>query len=722
MHRYRIVVVGALVASMLPAMPALAAQGKGRSASGPHTSEIVVKYRDPSRGHAVRAEVNARLVDRVPQEALEVIDPAGSVEDAISELEADPNVLYAEPNYLYEASAVTPNDPRYSSMWALEKIGMPAAWSVTTGSAEVTVAVVDSGIAMRHPDLAPNIWANPGEISNGKESNGIDDDGNGYVDDWRGWDWVEKDNRPGDEHGHGSHVAGTIAARGNDSFGVAGINWDVSLVPLRGLDHTGIGNSADIASAFHYAGELGVDVVNASFGGTGQSLAILEAITAYPDTLFIVAAGNESNNNDVAPQYPCSYRIANLMCIAATDQSDNLADFSNYGAVSVDLAAPGVGILSSAPALSTAFTDTFESDIASRWVTGGTNNLWGRGIDAEGGYLADSPALDYLPGTDAWAATAQPFSLAAQEDCKLSYELRLSTEGGKDALIVEASRDAQSWSKVEGWSGSSDGTWRQMTDPLQAFDGAKEVFLRFRLRSDGAVNDAGADIDNVRVHCQSQNYSGQEFRSASGTSMAAPHVAGVAALLKAVDPQASTSQIVSALLTGAETVPGLTGKVASSGRLSAVGALEALTAQSIDEGPGPVPTAAPTNEPAPEPVPSSEPSPEPSPEPVPTSEPAPSPVAAAEHERTITLRLVRSLQATGRVRVISEHGPCAANVPVVIKRNGTKIATTRTDTFGFYKVRLRGRRGHYVAFARRVETSEVPAAACLATRSRTVRN
>jgi subtilisin family serine protease len=642
-----------------------------------------VKYEDPALAREVREDVPATVVKRLRSESLEVIDPAGSIEVALAELQDHPDVAYAEPNYLYEASAVTPNDPRFGSLWAMEKIGMPEAWAVSTGSRDVTVAVVDSGIALQHPDLAPNVWTNPGESGAGKETNGADDDGNGYVDDWRGWDWVDRDNRPGDAHGHGSHVAGTIAARGNDAYGVAGVNWDASLVALRGLDHTGTGTSADIAAAFHYAGKQGIDVVNASFGGTGQSVAILEAITAYPETLFVVAAGNEGSNNDVAPQYPCSYRIANLMCVAASDQDDNLAGFSNYGAVSVDLAAPGVGILSTAPAFSIPLSESFDSDITSRWTTGGTNNLWGRALDLEGGYFADSPATDYLPDTDAWAATSQPFSLAGQEDCKLSYDLRLSTEGGKDALIIEASRDAKSWTKIEAWSGNSEGKWRRMNESLHAFDGSPEVFLRFRLRSDGSVNDQGADIDNVRGHCQSQTYSGQEFRSASGTSMAAPHVAGVAALLKAVEPSATVSQITAAILSGSETVPALAGKVATSGRLSATGALEALGVQIVEE------------EPAPDPVPGGG--------------------VEASHERTITLRLVRSLQARGRLT--SDHSPCVAEVRIVIRRNGRKIATARTDDQGLYKVRLRDRRGRYVAHAPRLETSEVPAATCLAARS-----
>lgn len=701
LHRWVLSVVGALVASMLVAVPVAAAPPKARAERGESVSEIVVKYADASEARAARAGVRGRVVTRIPTESLEVIDPEGSVASAIAELEADPNVVYAEPNYVYQASGVVPNDPRYNSLWALEKIDMPAAWSAGTGSRDVTVAVVDSGIALRHPDLAPNIWTNPGETGNGKETNGIDDDANGYVDDWRGWDWIEDDNRPADAHGHGSHVAGTIAARGNDAFGVAGVNWDVSLVALRGLDQNGSGTSAEIAAAFHYAGKKGIDVVNASFGGTGQSRAILEAITAYPETLFVVAAGNDGTDNDLTPQYPCSYQLANLMCVAASDQSDDLATFSNYGALSVDVAAPGVGILSAAPALSTAFTETFENDISIRWITGGTNNLWGLAIDSDGSYLSDSPLLSYLPNTDSWAATSQAFSLAGLEDCRLAYDLRLSTESGKDALIVEASRDGLNWSKVEGWSGESEGHWRRMNENLQLFDGRPEVFLRFRLRSDGSGGGQGADIDDVAVRCGSVEYSGNEFRSASGTSMAAPHVAGVAALLRSVAPGASVAEITAAILAGAETSPGLAGKVASAGRLSARGALEALSGQVIEEQPAPLPT----NEPAP----------------VPTSSPFPEP-AVAEHERTIGLRLARSLIAYGRVKVATNYASCAAQVPVVIKRNGVKIATTRTDGDGYYKVRLRDRPGRYTAHARRVETSDVPAAVCLGTRSADVRN
>ena len=734
MQRYRILVVAALIASVVPALPAAAQPKQQTRAADAAPGEIVVKYRDASRSEAVRARVGARLVKKTATRAVEVIETPGSVDQAIATLETDPNVVYAEPNYLYEASAVTPNDPRYSSLWAMNKIAMPGAWTVGTGSRNVTVGVVDSGIALRHPDLAPNIWANPGESGAGKETNNRDDDGNGYIDDWRGWDWVDNDNRPSDAHGHGSHVAGTIGAKGNDSYGVAGVNWSVSLVPLRGLDHTGIGTSADIASAFRYAGSKGIDIVNASFGGTGQSVSILDAITAYPETLFIVAAGNDGSDNDIEAQYPCNYQLANLLCVAATDQYDNLAGFSNYGATSVDLAAPGVSILSTSPALSTVFTETFETDISGRWTTGGANNLWGRAVDTEGGYLSDSPAIDYLPDTDSWAATTNPISLAGQEDCKLRYALRLATEGSTDALVAEASRDASSWTRLEAWSGNTQGTWRQMNDPLQAFDGSSNVYLRFRMRSNSTLNYQGADIDNVRVHCQSTSFSGSEYRYASGTSMAAPHVAGVAALLKASTPDASVSQLVSALLTGTDTVAALSGKVTSAGRLNARRALEVLRGQSIEENPvpgpvtSPLPGNEPTGSPSPSPSPSAEPTTSPSPQPTaePTTQPEPvpttEPVVSTTHQRTIGLKLGGSLKAWGRVRVATGHAACATGVPVVIKRNGITIKRTTTDETGYYQVRLKDRRGRYIATAPKVETSELPAAVCAGARSPIARN
>jgi subtilisin family serine protease len=270
------------------------------------------------------------------------------VAEAVEELERSDEVLYAEPDVLRSAT-LRPNDRRFDSQWGMQKAGLPGAWDRTTGSLGTSVGVLDSGIDFAHPDLAPNLWRNPGESGSGRETNGHDDDGNGFVDDWRGWDWVENDNAPGDPNGHGTHVAGTLGARGNDRRGVAGAAWRVGLVSLRVLDAYGAGRISDSIAAYHYAARAQLPVINASLAGSDFSQAEYDAIRAASGTLVVVAAGNDGRDNDVAGSYPCNQPLPNIVCVAASDQDDRLTDFSNYGRRSVDLAAPGAGIISTVP-------------------------------------------------------------------------------------------------------------------------------------------------------------------------------------------------------------------------------------------------------------------------------------------------------------------------------------------------------------------------------------
>jgi hypothetical protein len=220
---------------------------------------------------------------------------------------------------------------------------------MTTGAPGVVVAVVDSGVDVAHPDLAPNLWADPGETGAGREANGLDDDGDGLIDDRMGWDWVQGDNQPLDGNGHGTHVSGTIAARGDDATGVAGVAWSASIMPLRVLGDDGSGRVSDVVKAYGYAARHGARVLNASLGGGSFSRTERDAIAAAPNVLFVVAAGNDGADNDATGSYPCNYGLDNVVCVAASDQSDGLASFSNYGATTVDIAAPGVNIASSWP-------------------------------------------------------------------------------------------------------------------------------------------------------------------------------------------------------------------------------------------------------------------------------------------------------------------------------------------------------------------------------------
>ncbi|MCB0271271.1 MAG: S8 family serine peptidase, partial [Calditrichaeota bacterium] len=195
------------------------------------------------------------------------------------------------------------------------------------------------------------IWKNPGESGNGKETNGVDDDGNGFVDDWRGWDFANNDNDPFDDNAHGTHCAGIIGAVGNNNRGVSGINWNVSLVGLKFLTGSGSGSTSDAIDAILYAVQMNIPILSNSWGGGGFSQALADAVEAANQAgiLFVAAAGNENNNNDSNPNYPSNYTSENVLAVASSDRRDIRSSFSNYGKTTVDLAAPGSDILSTTP-------------------------------------------------------------------------------------------------------------------------------------------------------------------------------------------------------------------------------------------------------------------------------------------------------------------------------------------------------------------------------------
>lgn len=276
-------------------------------------------------------------------------------------LKTDSRIAIVEPDYVVKIVA-TPNDPNLDSLWGLrnttEGIDIKAApaWDLTTGSRNVVVGVIDSGIDCEHPELKDNCWINPGESGldaqgHDKRTNKIDDDGNGFVDDWQGWDFIENDNVVGDANSHGTHVAGTIGAIGNNARGVVGVNWQVSLVPLRFLNSSGSGYTSDAIEAVDYAAKMKFFATNNSWGGGAFSQLLAEAIKRASDAgvMFIVAAGNDSRDNDSFSTYPANYDFPNVYSVAAIDRSGTLAWFSNYGAKSVDIAAPGVDIFSTIP-------------------------------------------------------------------------------------------------------------------------------------------------------------------------------------------------------------------------------------------------------------------------------------------------------------------------------------------------------------------------------------
>jgi subtilisin family serine protease len=272
-------------------------------------------------------------------------------------LSSEPLVAYVEPNHVVSIAA-TPNDPSFNQLWGLHNTGQtggtndkdidaPEAWDRARGDGTIVVAVTDTGVDFTHPDLASQRWVNTLDpVDN------VDNDGNGLVDDWSGWDFVNDDNDPFDDNRHGTHVSGTIGATGNNGIGVAGVNWDVKIMALKFLSGaSGQGSTADAIASTLYAADHGADVSSNSWGGGPYDQALLDAIEygASRGMLFVAAAGNDSQNNDVTPTYPATYDSPAVLAVAATDHNDGLAFFSSYGAKTVDLGAPGVGILSTTP-------------------------------------------------------------------------------------------------------------------------------------------------------------------------------------------------------------------------------------------------------------------------------------------------------------------------------------------------------------------------------------
>lgn len=290
----------------------------------------------------------------------QVTAPGASMIDLLGWAEADASVEYVEPDFVVQTTKLA-TDPSFSQLWGLHNTGQtggtpdadidaPEMWDITTGSSDVVIAVIDTGVDYTHPDLAANIWVNPGEVP----GDGIDNDGNGFIDDVNGWDFANNDNDPMDTDGHGTHVAGTIGAVANNGIGITGVAWDVKIVPVKFLDPFGA-TAAAIASV-NYVTTLrqqGINVVasNNSWGGGGYSQALYDAIEAanQAGVLFVASAGNYGTNNDQIPHYPSNYTNDNVISVAATDHNNALAGFSQYGVSTVDIGAPGVDIYSTLP-------------------------------------------------------------------------------------------------------------------------------------------------------------------------------------------------------------------------------------------------------------------------------------------------------------------------------------------------------------------------------------
>ena len=537
---------------------------------------------------AIDAE-DSELVPGLTKTRVVEIDEDEDVVAAADELDDQAGVRWAEPNYILQGQSL-PNDPRLGLLWGLRNVGQnsqlmnpqgdpvfgkpgtdigaASAWKKTTGSNR-NIAVIDSGTEGSHPDLGPNL--------NRKLSrNFVPTPGPGDPFDWE----VDPDAWT-DQHGHGTHVAGTVGAVGNNGLGVTGVNWKTQLVTIRVLNYANFGPVADIAAGFAYAGRKGIPIANASLGGTGfppdEIRVLKDAIEASPDTLFVVAAGNEGKDNDQVPAYPCNYELPNILCVAAIDSRAKMADFSNYGKKMVDLAAPGF-------------------DIESTWV----NETVPLFFDYENGpdevdqqpypwkFEADPiPQLIFdgldgdvpTPVAEASATLKDSIDLSGQRFCRLDlYSFGFESYfrlAGNQTFSFEYRVDGGSWKAVP------DGklTAQDLEDLPDGFplkfllpdaDGASEVEFSFVFRANGTPTPLPLVVlGPMKVECQAPMPPGGVYNAISGTSMASPHVAGVAGLVKSVAPKASPEKLKKIIMNSVVPTKSLKGKTVTGGRVDA---------------------------------------------------------------------------------------------------------------------------------------------------------
>lgn len=556
---------------------------------GSHVAdEVLVKFK-PSvsarfKTQTIEAYGHRRVQELSSSGYVQVkLKPGTDVAQGVKVYSADPNIESVQPNYIYRTLAM-PVDTNYGQMWGLKNTGqaitgasypsnnpgvagrdmdMENAWDHQTNCSSVVVAVIDSGVNYAHQDLAANMWNGGATHPN------------------HGWDFVDNDNdpMPTDADGHGTHVAGTIAAVGNNGLGTTGICWQARTMAIRSLSSVG-GTTADVVQGVSFAIQQGARIINMSLGGQPNfDLAFSDAIGAARSAgiLVIVAAGNDGNNNDgVSQEFPCNFTQDNLICVAALDQAYALATFSNYGVTSVDVGAPGVNTMSTWPG------PTITDDFTIGWTLAPPTSAWSRVTNCTVGstivpYLLANPTNWCAGGPYANNANDviyKTFDLSNHLGAGFSFATVLETENGFDFAGVATKStggDPFVGGTLIGEATGSSGGQAFSTEFSLADCRTTTCSIGFRLRSDNIVTARGVAIFGFGINTAQSGSS--EYKVIDGTSMASPHVAGLAALIWAYNPNYTYADVVSSIKNGGDAIPALAGITTTGRAVDAMGSL-----------------------------------------------------------------------------------------------------------------------------------------------------
>lgn len=566
--------------------------------------EILVRFKSTMTMQAQQSTVenygglSVKSISKTMKISKVKLQLGNDVSAAVEAYKSNPNIEHAQPNYIYYATAL-PNDTSINQLWGLKNIGQTilnssystsnpgtsgkdidaeSAWDEITDCRSAVVAVLDTGVNYTHQDLAVNMW-----------------DGSGVGIPNHGWDFVSSgsgndDNDPmptGAKEDHGTHVAGTIGAVGNNSSGVTGVCWQASIMSVRVLGADGSGTTDNIISGIEFAADNGAKVINMSLGGESAINTLFDDAITYArtrDVVVVVSAGNGGNDgisddNDGLGDdadastftYPCNFTQDNLLCVAALDQSYSLASFSNYGAISVDIGAPGTNILSSYAG------QKLTDDFTSSWLTIGSG--WATGICSSFNTLFN-PSTWCSNGTYANNAddrAYKSFDLSGASAAELSYYAQVYTELDSDyfyAAMKNSGGDpfAGGATNLVTFSGIETGT--TVTHDISSCN-SSTCTLGFRLTSNNAIVNFGVAINFFEVNTLEANSS--SYYLSNGTSMASPHVAGIATMIRAFNPGYTYTQTVEAIKNGGETVAALSGKSTTGKAANSMGSLAYIT-------------------------------------------------------------------------------------------------------------------------------------------------